>query len=293
MNAKGLSKASRREKQSESEKQRRDSFLIRRDLNNTVDMTSSSEDEDDQPSAKISKPSVGLRETLTKAYAKKVDETKKARGHTTTNVNFNVTEINETVEVPTVPLLAKVKLANAPTLSLKSLMPEGFQGKVKDDETIKTSRLNFLILYRKPGKDEVVMELDDPKIDWQIPNQATFENVMDVAICNFTEEDPDRLEVIEFSKVGWNTGVGLVGFRTDNMNLVGEFADIVKKLIFPELNLCFCLAPRKLLMDKYALTCYFNSSFKMQKPKNLIYWILKFNPTLKGKADLVEVREYP
>ena len=116
---------------------------------------------------------------------------------------------------------------------------------------------------------------------------------MDLAICDFTEDDPDRLEVIEFSKVGWNTGVGLVGFRTDNMSLVGEFAEIVKTMVIPELNLRFCLAPRKLLMDKYALTCYFNSSFKMQKPKNLIYWILKFNPTLKGKADLVEVREYP
>ena len=137
------------------------------------------------------------------------------------------------------------------------------------------------------------MDLDDPKIDWQIPNQETFEKVMDLAICEFTEEDPDRLEVIEFSKVGWNTGVGLVGFRTDNMNLVGEFASIVKGLEILEHNLRFCLAPRKLLMDKYVLTCYFNSSFKMQKPKNLIYWILKFNPTLKGKADLVEVREYP
>ena len=96
------------------------------------------------------------------------------------------------------------------------------------------------------------MELDDPKIDWQIPNQETFERVMDLAICDFTEDDPDRLEVIEFSKgkVGWNTGVGLVGFRTDNMDLVSEFAAIVKDLVILELNLRFCLAPRKLLMDK-------------------------------------------
>ena len=46
------------------------------------------------------------------------------------------------------PLMAPVKLADAPTLSLKSLMPEGFKGEVDDDETIKTSRLDFLILYR-------------------------------------------------------------------------------------------------------------------------------------------------
>ena len=85
--------------------------------------------------------------------------------------------------------------------------------------------------------------------------------------------------------------MGLVGFRTDNMDLVSVFAAIVKDLVILELSLRFCLAPRKLFMDKYALTCYFNSSFKMQKPKNLIYWILKLNLTLKDKADLV--REYP
>ena len=216
-------------------------------------MTSSaSEDENDQPSAKVSRPSNSLRESLTKASAKKVDETKKARGQTCSNVDFNITEINETVEAPSVPLLAPVKLADAPTLSLKSLLPEGFKVEVQDDETIKVSRLDFLILYRKPDKTDVIMDIDDPKIDWQIPNQETFEKVMDLAICDFTDEDPDRLEVIEFSKVGWNTGVGLVGFRTDNMDLVSEIAVIVKDLVIPEINLRFCLAPRKLLMNKYA-----------------------------------------
>ena len=119
-------------------------------------------------------------------------------------------------------------------------------------------------------------------------NLETFEKVMDRAISGFTEDDPDRLKAIEFSKVAWNTGVGMVGFRTDNMDLVGEFAEMIKTLVIPELSL---YGPRKHLMDKYALTCYFNSSFKMQKPRNLIYWILKFNPNLKGKADLVEFRE--
>ena len=96
MNAKGLSKASRREKKKEEEKTRRDSSLTRRDLDNTVVMTSSSEEDDDQLSAKVSKNKAGLRETLTKAYAKKVDETKKACGQSTTNVDFNLTEIHET-----------------------------------------------------------------------------------------------------------------------------------------------------------------------------------------------------
>ena len=68
---------------------------------------------------------------------------------------------------------------------------------------------------QKANKEDVILDITDPKIDWQIPNQETFEKFMDLAICDFTDDNPDRLEVIKFSKVGWNMGVGLVGFRTD------------------------------------------------------------------------------
>ena len=64
-------------------------------------------------------------------------------------------------------------------------------------------------------------------------------------------------------------------------------------MILPELPLRFCLAPRKLLMDVYALTIYFNSAFQKQTPERLMYWLLKFNRTLKGRVDIVEVRKYP
>ena len=90
---------------------------------------------------------------------------------------------------------------------------------------------------------------------------------MDESFSAFTEDEPNQLEVIEFSKVGWNTGVGMVGFCTDNMDHVANFAEIVMNLIIPELKLRFCIAPRKLLMDKYPLTIYFNSAFRKQKPK--------------------------
>ena len=109
----------------------------------------------------------------------------------------------------------------------------------------------------------------------------------------FTAEDADLLEVIDYSKVGWATGAGLVGFRTDKLVDVEQFANVIRFLILPELPLRFCLAPRKILMDTYALTVYFNSAFQKQAPESLIYWLLKFNPTLKGTVEVVEVRKYP
>ena len=55
---------------------------------------------------------------------------------------------------------------------------------------------------QKANKEDVILDITDPKIDWQIPNQETFEKFMDLAICDFTDDNPDRLEVIKFSKVG-------------------------------------------------------------------------------------------
>ena len=48
-----------------------------------------------------------------------------------------------------------------------------------------------------------------------------------------------------------------------------------------------------MLLKTYGLTIYFNSVFEQINTKKLMYWLLKFNPTLKGEIELVEVRKYP
>ena len=53
------------------------------------------------------------------------------------------------------------------------------------------------------------------------------------------------------------------------------------------------MAPRKILMDKYAFTIFFNKAFRKQQPDRLMFWLLKFNPTLHGNINIVEVRKYP
>ena len=50
---------------------------------------------------------------------------------------------------------------------------------------------------------------------------------------------------------------------------------------------------KKMLLNTFALTCYFNRSFRFYHPEKLCYWLLRFNPTLEGSLDIVEVRRYP
>ena len=91
-----------------------------------VSIVSSGED-DEQPSAKISKPRMGgFREAITKAYNKKVEETKNkhaAEGKLRIDDNLNVEKVGRSVDAPTDELLAPVKHADAPTISLRDLLP--------------------------------------------------------------------------------------------------------------------------------------------------------------------------
>ena len=51
--------------------------------------------------------------------------------------------------------------------------------------------------------------------------------------------------------------------------------------------------PKQMLLNTYALTVYFNKSFRFYQPEKLCYLLLRFNPTLAGELDIVEVRRYP
>ena len=261
--------------------------------------------DDEQPSAKVSKsveaskPSANYRQAITAKYHQRLEATKRkkeAAGISTQKPDdLEVDEVNLPVDQPTAPLLAPVRHADAPTLKLKDLLPEAVRNEVHDSETIKTARLEYILLYRKidPEDKDEPMTGDVTEYDWSFPNQDTFERMMDEAILQFCEDDPNLLEILDYSNAGWTTGIGILGFRTDNMALVETFGNIVKRMTIAELPLRYDMAPRKVLMDKYAFTIFFNKAFRKQQPERLMFWLMKFNPTLSGNINIVEVRKYP
>ena len=109
----------------------------------------SSEEDDEQPSAKISKPKTGgFREAIIKAYNKKVEETRSKRaaeGKHRVDEDLDVEKVCRSVDAPTDDLLAPVKHAYAPTISLRDLLPEGYKDKAADGEEFKLSRIDFMI----------------------------------------------------------------------------------------------------------------------------------------------------
>ena len=118
------------------------------------DNTTTEDSDEEIPNAKRTAPS--LREKLTQVYQKKTKETRsKLDGERSTpSVEFRIdaSHAGEKVKSAAVPLLTPTSLADAPTLSLKDLVPEqdehNLDGKGQP-ESFKTGRIEFVVVERE------------------------------------------------------------------------------------------------------------------------------------------------
>ena len=199
----------------------------------------------------------------------------------------------EKVKKSTVPLLTPTKLSDAPTLSLKDLVPE------QDDhdldghgqpESFKTERIEFVIVEREVDPEDTGASKTDRDYEWEIPDRSTFDAVIGEAIDKFTEDDWDRIDYVSFSSVGWNTGVGLFAFGSDKLVQMTMFRDIIRSI--SKGNKRFESYPKRMLLNRYALTIYFNAAFAYSTAPKLLFFFKKLNG-FQGDLTIAETRFYP
>ena len=260
------------------------------------DNTTTEDSDEEMPNAKRATPS--LREKLTQVYQRKTKETrtKHDEDRTKPSVAFRVdaTHAGEKVKKSTVPLLTPTKLADAPTLSLKDLVPE------QDDldldgqgqpESFKTDRIEFVIVEREVDPEDTgASSKTDRDYEWEIPDRSTFDAVIGEAIDKFTEDDWDRIDYVSFSSVGWNTGVGLFAFGSDKLVQMSMFRDIIRSI--SKGNKRFESYPKRMLLNRYALTIYFNAAFAYSTAPKLLFFFKKLNG-FQGDLTIAETRFYP
>ena len=163
------------------------------------------------PNAKRS--ALSLREKLTQVYQKKTKETRsKLEGERATpSVEFwiDASHAGEKVKSAAVPLLTPTTLSDAPTLSLKDLVPEQDQHNLDGQgqpESFKTDRIEFGVVERELTLEETdSAERTDHDLECEIPDRSTFDIVIGKSIEMYTEDDWDRVDYVSFSSVWWNT----------------------------------------------------------------------------------------
>ena len=260
------------------------------------DNTTTEDSDEEIPGAKRNMTS--LREKLTHVYQKKTKETREKwdDGKTTPSVQLRVdtTHAGEKVKSTTVPLLEPIKLADAPTLSLKDLVPEQDKYGIESqgqDESFKADRIEFVVVEREFAiGEETAPPGSDRDYEWEIPERNFFDAIMGQAIEKYTEEDWDRIDYLTFSSVGWNTGVGLFAFGSDKLEQMNIFRQIIRTLKIG--NKCFESYPKRMLLNRYALTIYFNAAFQWNSELKLLFFIKKLNG-FKGELTMAETRFYP
>ena len=261
------------------------------------DNTTAEDSEEELPQSK--RQTTSIREKLTHAYEKKTQATKAMREADGTafkpSVQFDIDLTGAGTKIQNAePLLEPAKLADAPVVKLQDLIPDSDRGDPdieNCDESIHAERLEFVVVERAKEKDEDSATRPDRDYDWEIPERDLFEDIIGETINIFTSDSPEDLQFLEFSSVGWNTGIGLFAFRADKLTAMEEFRTILRGIEIAGKK--FESYPKRMLLNRYALTIYFNAAFsRIVDSCRLLFWIKQFNG-FKGQMEMVETRRYP
>ena len=186
---------------------------------------------------------------------------------------------------------------DAPLLTLRELMPGATGGDDEDyelDLTFRANKVEFIVTHRPLHPEEIKENsvLKDPAdVDWSIPDQVKFEDIMGNCLDIYTDERPELVHALSWSSVGATTGVGCFSIRTGRMADMDDIRGTLRTIVVG--GKCFESFPKKALMESYSLTAFFPRATKCVGTKKLVTWLLSCNRGLQGKIWPVEARKYP
>ena len=185
------------------------------------------------------------------------------------------------------PDAAPTTYMEALLLTLRELMP-GSTGSYGDDQeldqTFRANRIEFIMAHRKLCREEVEadMVLKDPTdVDWSIPDQEEFEDIMGNTMDVYMDERPELVHALSWSSVGAATGVGCFSVKTGKMDNLNDIRGTLRTIIVG--GRCFESYPKRALMKSYSLTAFFPRATKCVGTKKLVTWLLSCNRGLQGK----------
>ena len=233
---------------------------------------------------------------LSAIYEAKIKATQAKKSGTAPDqdTNFKVVPVNKTVTAnPNAAAAKKLEYKNAPLLTLRSLLPDSLDdgtqlaleipdGTKNLDCTFRADRLEFVIMTRK---------IDDDNAEWEIPEPADFDELMNIAIADFIDDDLTRMNAIQWSSVGQQTGVGLFSMGCENMGLVELFRSLLRIKGFKDLYVESF--PKQTLLGSYAMTLYAHKGSLPYRPAILVALLMQSNPDLKGSIEVLESKNYP
>ena len=166
---------------------------------------------------------------LARVYNQRVKETRTAKELEMiqeSNDNCEITAIGSKVAEPVVG--PKPDYKQAPTLTLKELIPTNFQAEVGPSSKFHTSfrsdRVEFVLMCRK------LDATGQQDLEWELPENATYNAVITEASATFIEANIEHADALLWSSVGQTTGIGMFAMPTAKLDLVKQFPSSGKKI---------------------------------------------------------------
>ena len=154
----------------------------------------------------------------------------------------------------------------APLLTLREFMP-GSTGDDDDDhdldQSFRADKVEFMVVHRPlspdEAKDNAVLH-DAADVDWSIPDQAEFEDIMGHTMDVYTDDLPELVHALSWSSVGAATGVGCFSVKTGRMEDLQDIRGTLRTIVYE--GKCFESYPKRALMKSYSLTAFFPRATK-------------------------------
>ena len=210
---------------------------------------------------------------------------------------FELEEFRSSFTAPTHAKPASTSYLDAPLLTLRQLMP-GSTGEGDDDgeldQAFRADKNEFLVIHRELTHNEVKQDCvleDIGDVDWRIPTQEEYEDLMGQVVDVFTDEQHALVEALKWSSVGSATGVGCFSVSTGNLGHMNDIRGIICSIIHD--CRCFESFPRKAMMKSFSLTAFFPRSTKYVGMDKLVEWLLLLNRGLRGTIWPSVAKKFP
>ena len=132
--------------------------------------------------------------------------------------------INEVVKVDMAPKVTS-SYAAAPLVTLRELLPVGvIDDEPQDleganlDQVFRAETMEFIVMIKPLPKDGI-----PPAVEWEFPKGGLFETSMNEAFADFIDKDITRMDIIKWSSISTQTGIGAFSAITTRLNLVQAF----------------------------------------------------------------------
>ena len=241
--------------------------------------------------------------TLANAYKAKVEKTKaqlvlkKGGGpiDPQPSLDGNVTTeyINEVVKVDKTPIV-KPTYESAPLVTLRELLPEGvIEDAPQDleaaqlDQVFRAESIEFVVMVKPLPKDGIPSDAE-----WEFPEPAQFDVIMNEAFADFIDTDITRMDIIKWSSVGTQTGIGAFMANTNRLDLVKLFRETIRQKVYNGQRAESF--PKQTMLSDFGITLYAHGGTIAYRPSVLLAMLLRtYQADFEGECEVLKADIYP